>query len=308
MSVVHRAHDRAARPSRPLLPYVHLTMAMVIVGSSLPVGKVMVLDLPVHLALCLRFVLACALAWPLLLWREGWPRLSRRTWGVMAVQALCGSYLFNYFVLKGVCLTGAAAAGVAASTTPACMALTGWLLLRERPGRRSLWGVLLCAAGVALVTLRGGGANGAGSASDSLTMLAGMGLVLAGVAAESLFLLLRKTVREPLSALALSAILSVYGLVFVLPMGIPEAMALDWAAVPMRAWWAVGYYGAVFTVAAYLFWFAGVVRVRPATAGAFTGVMPISAVALSALLLGEPLTAWHLGGCALVLGGIWLSR
>ena len=47
---------------------------------------------------------------------------------------------------------------------------------------------------------------------------------------------------------------------------------------------------------------------RTATAGAFTGVMPISAVALSALLLGEPLTAWHLGGCALILGGIWLSR
>lgn len=296
-----------ARPWRSLVPYFNLTMAMVIVGSSLPIGKVMVTDLPMHLALTLRFVLACAIAWPLLLWREGWPRLSRRTWGIMAVQALCGSYLFNYFVLKGAVLTGAAAAGVAAATTPACMALTGWMLLGERPGRRSLWGVLCCVAGVILVTLHGSPEADSHSGL-SWTMLAGMGLVLAGVAAESMFLLLRKTVREPLSALALSSILSVYGLVFVLPMGLSDAMSLDWAAVPMRAWWAVGYYGAVFTVAAYLFWFAGVVRVSAATAGTFTGVMPISAVALSALLLGEPLTVWHLGGCALVLGGIWLSR
>ena len=301
------SQPEAARP-RSLMPLFHLTMAMVIVGSSIPIGKVMVSALPLHLALTLRFVLACALAWPLLLWREGLPRLSRRTWGIMAVQALCGSYLFNYFVLKGVNLTGAAAAGVAAATTPACMALTGWLLLRERPGRRSLWGVGCCALGVALVTLHGQASPSSTSPGGLAPMLLGMGLVLAGVAAESLFLLLRKTVREPLSALALSSILSVYGLVFVLPMGVPEAMALDWSAVPLRAWWAVGYYGAVFTVAAYLFWFAGVVRVAPATAGAFTGVMPISAVALSALLLGEPLTAWHLGGCALVLGGIWLSR
>jgi len=299
--------NAATRPTRSLVPYVHLTMAMVIVGSSMPVGKLMVAALPVHLALTLRFVLACAMAWPLLLWLEGPPRLTARTWGVMAAQALCGSYLFNYFVLKGVCLTGAAAAGVAAATTPACMALAGWLLLRERPGRRSLWGVACCALGVAAVTLCGNGDAGS-TASGPWTMALGMGLVLAGVAAESLFLLLRKTVREPLSALALSSILSAYGLIFVLPMGIPEAMALDWTGVPMRAWWAVGYYGAVFTVAAYLFWFAGVVRVNAATAGAFTGVMPISAVALSALLLGEPLTAWHIGGCALVLGGIWLSR
>lgn len=303
MSVTIPTNDGAARPSRSLVPYFHLAMAMAIVGSSVPVGKLMVVDLPVHLSSALRFALACALAWPLLLAREGLPRLSARTWGIVAVQALCGSYLFNVFLLFGVRLTGAAAAGVAAATTPACMALAGWALLRERPGRRTVWGMACCAAGVAAVTLTD--ADGLGV---SLPVLGGMGLVLAAVAAESLFLLLRKTVRDPLTPLALAAVLSLFGLVYFAPLGVVEAASLDWAAVSARAWWAVGYYGVMITVAAYLFWFAGVVRVSAAQAGAFTAIMPLSAVALSALLLGEPLTGWHLGGCGLVLAGIWLSR
>jgi drug/metabolite transporter (DMT)-like permease len=59
-------------------------------------------------------------------------------------------------------------------------------------------------------------------------------------------------------------------------------------------------------VLAYILWFSGVGKVPASTAAVFTGVMPISTVALSALILGEQITGAHLVGLACVLGGIGL--
>ena len=48
------------------------------------------------------------------------------------------------------------------------------------------------------------------------------------------------------------------------------------------------YYG-LGTVGAYLLWYQGVSKVPASTAGAFTGIQPVSAVVLSNLLLKEPM-------------------
>ena len=76
--------------------YINLTLAMVIVGSSVVAGKIMVDELPVFLASTLRFILALAILIPILYLREGGlPRLSRRSWIMLGVQSLCGSFLFT---------------------------------------------------------------------------------------------------------------------------------------------------------------------------------------------------------------------
>jgi drug/metabolite transporter (DMT)-like permease len=53
-----------------------------------------------------------------------------------------------------------------------------------------------------------------------------------------------------------------------------------------------------------LLWYRGVQRVAATTAAGFMGVMPVSAVLLSYLLLGEPFSFVHLAGMAAVLGGV----
>jgi len=286
-----------------ILPYICLSLAMVLVGSSVVAGKVMVAELPVHLASALRFALALAVLLPLLRIREGGlPRISRRSWLLMGAQSLCGSFLFTVFLLYGLERTGPSAAGVITATTPACMGIIAWLFLGDRPTRRTGAGILLSVLGVASVNLAGVSGGGV-AGSDPLT---GNLMVLAAVAFESLFLLLRKTVAEPLSPLAVSTIISLYGLLWFLPGGIVEAANTDLSAVSLTGWLTVGYYGLFVTVLAYLFWFAGIVRVAASTAGVFTAVMPVAALALSALVLGEPVGWPQLAGCGLVLCGILL--
>ncbi len=279
---------------------LNLSLAMVIVGSSVVAGKIMVDQLPVFFASMLRFVLALALLLPILYLREGgFPQLSKRSWGVLCLQALCGSFLFTVFLLYGLRLTSPASAGIITSTTPACMGILGWIFWRDKPSFRVLGGILLSVAGIMVLNMVG---QSDGGGSNFLGNL----LVLAAVVAEALFLLLRKWVPEPMSPLAAATVVSLFGLIWFLPAGLYEMFTTDLSAVSPVGWWAVGYYGVFVTVLAYLFWFAGIVSVPAPIAGVFTGIMPLSAVILSALVLGEQLQWTHYVGCLCVLAGIAL--
>lgn len=279
--------------------YSSLFLAMAIVGSSVVAGAIMIRELPVYFASLVRFALAVALLMPVLVLREGgFPRLSIRTWCVFCAQGLCGSFLFTVFLLYGLRLTDPSSAGIITSTTPACMAAVGWIFLRERPGPRIAWGVLLSVAGVMLLNLAGAD-NGRASVAGNL-------LVVGAVVTESMFLLLRKWVREPVSPLAASTVVSLFGLLWFLPVGLWEATTLNMGTISAQSWWAVAYYGVVVTVLAYLFWFTGIVAVPAPVAGLFTGVMPVSAVICSALVLGQRPGWPHVTGCVLVLASLAL--
>ena len=69
-------------------------------------------------------------------------------------------------------------------------------------------------------------------------------------------------------------------------------------------WLAIAYYGVVVTVLAFLLWARGVARVPASAAAVFTGVLPVSAVTLSYLVLGEPIVASDVLGGVCVLAAI----
>lgn len=283
-----------------LLPSIYLVLAMVIVGSSVVAGKVMTAKLPVFLASLMRFAIALVLLLPILFIKEGgFPRLSRRSWGILAGQSLCGSFLFTVFLLYGLKYTSSADVGIITATTPACMGLLALIILRDRPTIRSGAGILFSVAGVAIINTIDSGVT-----QTSLTNLTGNLLVLAAVVFEALFLLIPKSVREPLSPLATSTIISLFGLLWFLPMGSWELVHTDLASISTAGWITIFYYGAVVTVLAYLFWFAGIRKVAASRAGVFTAIMPVSAVLLSALVLDAPISWQQWLGCSLVLAGI----
>jgi len=159
--------------------------------------------------------------------------------------------------------------------------------------------VALSVLGIMAINALAGPTSDAGPAP-----LLGNALVLAAVAAESLFLLLRKRLPSRLTALGASTWLTVLGLAQFLPLAAWQALDFDFGAVGWEVWATIGYYGVAVTVLAYLFWFRGIVAVPASVAGVFTGVLPVSALALSWLVLDQPLGWEHLAGCGCVLAGV----
>jgi drug/metabolite transporter (DMT)-like permease len=128
--------------------------------------------------------------------------------------------------------------------------------------------------------------------------------VFGAVCGSAAYTLLGKRLQADMEAIDLAAIASLIGLLLFLPFAVPEAAFFDWSSLkpevwPLLIWWAAG------TLAlGTLLWYLGVSRVSGSTAAGFMGAMPLSALALSYLLLGEPFRPVHLIGAALVVAAI----
>ena len=261
----------------------------------------MVAELPIFLASAMRFLLALIILIP-----PGLAARRRAAEHIPAILADDGTAIpvrvvpvHGFFALRPDHDRPGLGRGHHLHHPRPAWGVIAWLFLGDRPSRRTGLGIILSVLGVAAINLvRGGGSH------RFPTRFFGNLLVLGAVAFESVFLLIRKTVPEPLSPLAVSTIISVFGSALVPAHGHCRGLAgTDFSAITAVGWLVVVYYGAFVTVLAYLFWFAGITGVPPSTAGVFTAVMPVSALVLSALVLGESIGWQQLTGCACVLGG-----
>lgn len=279
-------------------------LAMVTVGSTVVASRVIAAGLPPFTAAALRFAVAAPLFWLLMrATRTHWPKPGRRDAALLLAQAVAGSVGYTVLLILGTRYAPAADAGVVAGTLPAVAALFAVLALGERPTRALGFSVALATAGVAAISLpQALGARGAGTRPSELL---GHALVLGAVACEATFILINKRLRVPVPPLALAASMNALGL---LACAVPALLEQAWRQpVPVSAVWAAAYYALVPGVIGFWLWFAGASRVSGAEASLMTAVMPVSALALAVAVLGERITPWQIGGCALVLAAVALA-
>jgi drug/metabolite transporter (DMT)-like permease len=275
--------------------YCCLTLAMVLVGSTVVASKVIAAGLPPFTATALRFAIALPCFLVLLrLTGTAWPRPDRRDWLVLFVQAAAGSVGYTTLLISGMRLTSAADAGVIIGTLPVMSAVIAIVLLGERPRRFLLVAIGLATAGVLFVAFPSQSDRTAGSHA-----LAGNVLILGAVACEALFILLNKRLRQPIAPLALSAVMTGIGLA---ASAVPAMMEAPWThTISPGAVAAAVYYALIPTVGGFVLWYAGAARTTGAEAALFTALAPVSAVVLAALWLGERVSPMQVAGVGCVL-------
>lgn len=278
-------------------------LAMVTVGSTVVASKVIAGGLPPFTATALRFAMALPVFLLLLrLTRTPWPRPDRRDLVLLLFQAGLGSVGYTVLLILGVRWAPAASAGVVAGTLPAVAALAAVLALRERPGRYLVGSIVLATAGVLAISWPG---EGSAWGSKSAAAFAGNLLLLGAVVCEAMFILLNKRLRVSVRPLALSTLMTAFGLLLSL---VPALFEWAWEhALPNDALIGVAYYALVPTVLGFVLWFAGAARLKGAEAALFTALLPISALILAALWLGESISLAQIGGAACVLGAVGLA-
>ena len=136
-----------------ILAYACLALSMSLVGSYVALSKVLVAAPPVFLLAWLRFGIG-GLA--MLHWLKK-PALempmSGKTRRLLFLESFLGNFLFTIFMLFGMSMTSAVAAGVIMASIPAVVAVLSWLFLRERVNLR-VWGAVACAViGIGLISL-----------------------------------------------------------------------------------------------------------------------------------------------------------
>jgi len=280
-----------------------LIAAMLLVGTNVGIGKSIVVFVPVTVFATLRFVIAVAVLLPLYRWSKI-KRVRRGEWLNLFLQAFFGTFLFTLLMLNGVQRTSAVAAGVITSTIPAAVALLAWLLLKERPGRRSLAAIGLAIAGILIINLAhgysGNSAPGAGSLSGNL-------MVMGAVACESIYVILSRRLSQTLEAIDICAYAHAFGLLLMLPLGASALLHFDYQPVPLATWALLVWYGLSASIFSFWLWMKGIRHVPGALAGVFTAALPVAATAYGMLFLGERPTLAHGAALLCVVTGLLLA-
>jgi drug/metabolite transporter (DMT)-like permease len=279
---------------------------MALVGANVAVAKLLAEALPIALVAFLRCLLACAVLWPLAHLRDGRAAVPRpAALGNLALQALFGTAVYNAGLLAGLRLTGALEAGLVLSTLPAVVALGGALWLRETLPPRGWAAVALAVAGMAAITLARADGSGSGSA-------AGNALVFAGVCGEAIYVLLARRIAGQVPVLTASLWMQAFSAAVLLPFALPGFGAAGALAASPGLLALLVFHSMTASVLCVVLWYAGMRRVPAGVAGLFTGLLPATAALVAVAVLGEPVSAAHLAGFALLAASLvaafWRTR
>ena len=254
---------------------------------------------PVHVALLRCVFGGLALGAILLITRDRLPR--GEVWRHLAVIALFSNTAPFVLFAYGETEVASLVAGLINATTPLLTMLFSLLLLPdERPSRRRVAGLAIGLAGVVVVLGPWDGIGG-GSLVGALACLAA-----AACYGVSFPYLRRHLTGRSESAVSISTAQVGLGVVMLAPFALLGS--LPDSPPGLDAWLSVLALGTLGTGVAYVLMFNVVQQAGAQTGSMITYVVPIFAVLLGVLVLGEPLS-WHepVGG-AVILTGVALSR
>lgn len=281
--------------------HIQVALAMCIVGSSVAIGKVISAEMPVFLASFVRFAIASLFVVPLNYKMIGSLRLpSSKVMMLLGAQAFFGVFLFSVFLLLGLKRTAALNAGVILGMLPAVNALLSVLILREKLNFHYLIGICLSVLGAILLELRSVDSDG-----FNISM-AGTLLILGAVFCEGMFSVVGKLSGLSLPAISVTCWVTLIGMVLFMPCALYEAISFDFRNVSPIVWFLLVYYGVVVTVIGFSLFYAGLSRISAVSAGVHMAFVPLSAMAIAVLLLGESFGLTDVFSSLLVLAAVFV--
>ena len=245
----------AAREIRGLLEVV---LAMALAGSSVVVGKLLSVRIPVFLSVELSLCAALVAILPAQIARRRELRLlGARELAWMFLQALFGIVLFRVLTLSGLRFTSAVNAGLITSAAPAVMAVLAAVVLKERIGRAGALGVASPWRGFSWST------SGDASGQREPGWLGNL-LVFGATVCEALLTIFRKSSGGRIGSVTNTTVLVAMSALMMLPFALLDLRGFGLQRIEIVGWLSVIYYGAVATVIAYILWGHGALLI-PAT-------------------------------------------
>lgn len=285
----------------PLAVYGKLTLMALLWGGTFIGGRIASPEMPAVTVALWRYGLG-SLALVVLAYtmEGGLPRPTPRQWVGLVLMGATGVFVFNLCFMFALARVPASRASLIMALNPAVTLLAASLFMHERLTRNKVAGIAIALVGVAVVLGRG---NPLHLASGGL----GIGeIVMFGCplswAANTL---VARRMLPGMSTVASTTWSALAGTAMLL-----LAALFVGATVPqgasVRAWAAIVFLAVFGTAVALVLFYDGVRRIGAARASVFINLVPVFAVALGVLVLGEPLEWSMIAGGALVIGGIFL--
>ncbi len=227
-------------------------------------------------------------------------KISRKDVGRLVLCGLFGVAINQLFFFSGLKLTSPVNASLIMTTNPITVLVISFLLINEPITSRKIGGIILGAAGAILLITYGK------SVQFNQEGLLGDLLILTNATSYGIYLVLVKSLMKKYNPITIVFWVFVFGLLFVIPVGIPELIKTDWSLFTPLIWAAVGYVLLFTTFFAYLFNAYALKTVNPSVVSIYIYLQPLIASTLAFSLGMDQLTWEKIAAGALIFTGVFL--
>ncbi len=229
-------------------------------------------------------------------------RMIAGSWRVLCALALLATVFQHIPVYIGLRETTATNGALLNSVTPVLILLLSRALFAERLSLMQAFGVSISLLGVTVILTTGDFA-----ALADLALNRGDLWVLVATLSWAIYTVCLRWRPAELNLLAMLWTISAIGVCAMAPIYAWEIASGRTLNPTPEVMGALLYIGALSTVVSYVFWNRAVQEIGPNRAGPFMYLMLVYTPLLAIVFLGERLHVYHLVGCVLILGGIYLT-
>jgi drug/metabolite transporter (DMT)-like permease len=285
---------------KDMLPFAAIITAVFLWGGSFSAMRVVVRNMDPWSMMWLRMIIGFVLLLPFAVKLR--PRQYRKgDWKLLIPMVLFLPCLYFLFESYAMCYTTSSQAGVISASVPLLVAIGAWLTLSESLNVKTIIGFLLSVTGVIFLTLSG---TADGIAKNPLL---GNSLEFCAMVFAAGNMLIVKRLSSRYNPWTLTALQVCVGSVFFLPGLFPLLRAgMDIWTLKVAA--AIFFLGSFVTLGAFGLYNWGMSRIPASKASAFVNLVPVTAVFIGWVLLGEALNPYQCASAIVVIFGVCLSQ
>ena len=282
---------------------VYLLLTAIIWGSNYSVIKFVLQEVPARAFNGLRLLIASTVFLGVIYGtrrREHVQRLTPRDWAVVALLGVIGQFLYQILFVSGLERTSVMNASIIIACTPAAVSIASAAVGHERMPLAHWLGTALSFLGVTLI-VRGGAAAGVSSLTGDLMMVA-------CVACWTVYTVAGRPLLATYSPIVITGLSMAIGTAIFLPFAAADFARTPWGDVRLVAWVCVVFSSLLALNFAYTAWYLGVRQLGSSRTSIYSNVVPVAALLVAMIWLGERLAGMRLVGALLVAAGVLLTR
>jgi len=245
-----------------------------------------------------RYLVALLFMVPMMLFQNPKAfKVTRKQFIQLTLLGLTGIFAYSFFFFTGLRMVKASHGALIVAINPVLVMLISSLIGKERIAGVRILGLLVSLAGTAIVIARG-------DITDLFTMFTwGDALMLGCPISWAFYTYFAKdalTFATPLQASTWAILMGMVFILFFVPFE-PFPVYVDWTV-----WLAIIYLGICGSVLGFVWYYEGIKAIGPVKTSAFNNLIPIFAMLLSVVLLGETIHGYMIYGSAMVISGVYL--
>ena len=283
-----------------ILPILSILAAVFLWGSSFSAVRYLLTELPPFAVMFCRIFIAFVFIIPIS--RKFWPKnYQKGDWKILLPMVLFQPCLYFLFESNALTFTTSSQAGIISACLPLMVAVAAWVFLSESISNRTIAGLVLSITGVVMLTVF------QSQTSSAARPFLGNFLELLAMASACGNMILVKKLSSRYDTWSLTIMQITAGLIFFLP-GAVSVFQTDLTFFTWKIILILIYLGVCVSFLAFGLYNWGISKIDASRASIFINLIPVTAVALGWLFLGETLYTKQIFAAMIIIGGVIISN